>query len=36
MIDYAHVRSSLVLLRTAESLGIDVGPIPDLEVLSFN
>jgi citrate lyase subunit beta/citryl-CoA lyase len=35
MVDYAHVRASLVLLKQAESLGIDVGPIPEVEVLSF-
>jgi citrate lyase subunit beta/citryl-CoA lyase len=35
MIDYAHVRASLVLLKQAESFGIDVGPIPEVEVLSL-
>jgi citrate lyase subunit beta / citryl-CoA lyase len=35
MVDYAHVRTSLELLNQATSLGIDVGDVPDLPVLSF-
>jgi citrate lyase subunit beta/citryl-CoA lyase len=35
MVDYAHVRQSLVLLKQAESLGMDVGVIPEVAVLSF-
>jgi citrate lyase subunit beta/citryl-CoA lyase len=31
MVDYAHARSSLELLRQAASLGIDVGTVPELD-----
>ena len=33
MIDYAHVRSSLTLLRNAQSVGIDVGDYPAIDLL---
>lgn len=32
MIDYANVRSSLDLLNVAKSFGIDVGPIPKIDI----
>ena len=35
MVDYAHVRSALELLNRAKSMGMDVGEIPAVDVLSF-
>jgi citrate lyase subunit beta/citryl-CoA lyase len=35
MIDYAHIRSALDLIRVAKSFGMDVGEIPDLDVPSY-
>jgi citrate lyase subunit beta/citryl-CoA lyase len=36
MIDYAHVRSALDVVERARLAGVDVGEIPDLDVLSRN
>ncbi len=33
MVDYAHVRSSLTLLRNARSVGIEVGDYPEVDLL---
>jgi citrate lyase subunit beta/citryl-CoA lyase len=35
MIDYAHVRTSLRVVEHARELGIDVGDLPDVRVLSL-
>ena len=36
MVDYAHVRSAYELLDKAKSVGLDVGQVPNIEVLSFS
>jgi citrate lyase subunit beta/citryl-CoA lyase len=35
MIDYAHVRSAMDVVKMAESFGIVVGPVPKIELLSY-
>jgi citrate lyase subunit beta/citryl-CoA lyase len=35
MVDYAHARTALDLVKVAESFGIPVGEIPKIEVLSY-
>jgi len=35
MVDYAHARTSLDLLHEAESLGLDVGEYPQIDILSY-
>jgi citrate lyase subunit beta/citryl-CoA lyase len=35
MVDYAHARTSLDLLRDAEALGLAVGDYPDLDIPSY-
>ncbi|HVX22351.1 MAG TPA: CoA ester lyase [Acidimicrobiales bacterium] len=35
MVDYAHVRESLDLLRSAQAFGLAVGEYPDVPVLSY-
>jgi citrate lyase subunit beta / citryl-CoA lyase len=36
MIDYAHVRTSLDVLRRATSLGITYAAVPDVDILSYH
>ena len=36
MVDYAHVRSALDLLRLAQGFGLDAGEIPEMAILSFD
>jgi citrate lyase subunit beta/citryl-CoA lyase len=36
MIDYTHVRSSRELLDRARAIGLDVGEVPEVAVLSFD
>jgi citrate lyase subunit beta/citryl-CoA lyase len=36
MVDYAHVRTSIDLLREAQAFGLDAGEIPDMAIPSFD
>jgi citrate lyase subunit beta/citryl-CoA lyase len=35
MVDYAHMRSALDLLKVAQSFGLDVGEIPSVDIPSY-